>query len=189
MKIVHPLIFALKTVLILVLILSGCESTPTIQSLYEKDIDFNQYKTFNFLDEFNPKGEQYTTIIAKYLQTAITHELKQRGLQQADSPDLLVGFNVHTKEKVNVTSTPSSGYYGYRRYYGYSYAMNYNTETRVRQYTEGTLNIDIVDRAQKQLVWEGIAIGRLKKKLPDNVQERVDKIIASMFLEYPVPKR
>lgn len=46
---------------------------------------------------------------------------------------------------------PRAGYYGYRRYGawpGYAFA----TAPVVRQYTEGTLNIDLVDRSRNRMV-------------------------------------
>lgn len=48
------------------------------------------------------------------------------------------------------------GYYGYRRgYYDPWMGYGYGTTTQVSQYTEGTINIDLVDMAQKRMVWEG----------------------------------
>jgi hypothetical protein len=44
----------------------------------------------------------------------------------------------------------------------------------VRQYEEGSLIIDIVDNAEDELVWRGVA----SKSLPSNpTPEKIDKII------------
>lgn len=170
----------------LIFVLSGCETSPTIQSNTEQNTDFTRYRTFAFLDKLTPKGQQYSTLTGKYLRLAISEELRRRGLSESEDADLLVGFYVHTQEKIESHTTPSTsvGYYGYRSRYGYGWGVG--TETRVTQYTEGTLNIDVVDRARKQLIWEGIAIGRLKKKAPENLQQRINDVVTLIFEEYPL---
>jgi len=169
----------------------ACSSAPKIHSLYEAGVDFDQFKTFGFLDEVAPSAQQYSGFVGKYLKKAISQEMQSRGLQLSDKPDLLVGFNVHKEQKIEVdeyarTTGPYYGYYGYRAMYGYSFSTGIHTETRVSDYTEGTLNIDVVDNLSKQLIWEGVAVGRLKKKLPENLEQKVADIVAQVFAEYPV---
>ncbi|BCD96411.1 DUF4136 domain-containing protein [Marinagarivorans cellulosilyticus] len=169
--------------------LVGCASGPKIHSVYEKGINFSEYKTFAFLDSVEPAGEQaYRSLTNKYLQEAIRKELTSRGLTEQKGGDLLVGFHVSTKEKITSTSSPSmnAGYYGYRGRYGYSYGMGYGTETRVSQYTEGTLNIDVVDANQKQLVWEGVAVGKLKEPKENKLRGDIHAVVQQIFMEYPV---
>lgn len=169
---------------------AGCASGPKVHSVYETGVDFTSYKTFSFLDSLEPSGEQaYRTLTNKYLQEAIRKQLIARGLTEQKDGDLLVGFHVSTKEKVESTTSPSmsAGYYGYRGRYGYSYGMGYGTETRVSQYTEGTLNIDVVDAEQKQLIWEGVAVGKLKKPKENELRSDIHKVVQQIFVEYPVP--
>jgi len=178
----------LLLVVLATIVLSACESTPKIHSVFEQGADFTQYQTYAFLDELEPSGQEYTTIYGKYLRTAISAELQKRGLQEAKNPDLLVGYHIHTKEKVESQAYPSASarYYRYRGSYGYSYGMGYGTDIRVRQYTEGTLNVDVVDRERKQLVWEGVAVGRLKSKPPEDLQAKANEVVGLIFAEYPV---
>lgn len=190
MKLSHFSTRSLHVALALVIVfLAGCTSGPKIHSVYEKGINFSEYKTFAFLDSLEPSGEQgYRSLTNKYLQQAIRKELVARGLTEQKGGDLLVGFHVSTKEKISSTSSPSmnAGYYGYRGRYGYSYGMGYGTETRVSQYTEGTLNIDVVDAAQKQLVWEGIAVGKLKEPKENKLRGDIHAVVQQIFVEYPV---
>ncbi|WP_053980014.1 DUF4136 domain-containing protein [Marinagarivorans algicola] len=168
-------------------ILVGCATGPRIHAVYEQGINFNDYKTYAFVDELAPKGEQgYRTLTNKYLHNAIRKELNSRGLTEAQNADLLINFNVSTKEKVTSTTspTPLSGYYNFRG--GYSYGMGYGTETRVSQYTEGTLNIDVVDAAQKQLIWEGVAIGKLKEPKENQLRNDIFSVVQQIFIQYPV---
>ncbi len=79
------------------------------------------------------------------------------------------------------------GYYGYR---GGMYdpwgGWGYGTSTHVSQYTEGTVNVDMVDIDNKRMVWEGIAIGRVnEKKQNENLRQDIMDGVAEMFENYP----
>ena len=79
------------------------------------------------------------------------------------------------------------GYYGYRRgSYGTWGGYGYGSSTHVSQYTEGTINVHMVDRAQKRMVWEGVAVGRVnEKKTSDETREGIYAGITEMFAGYP----
>lgn len=181
-----------KTIITFVVFLSalliGCSSSPKILTHYEHDIDFKQYQSFSLYDPVVDKKQAYSTLLDKHIQSAIIKELERRGLKHVENGDLKVSFNIYTKELIQTTTTPAmnGGYYNYRGRYGYGYGMNYGSETRVSQYTEGTLNIDVVDFQQKQVIWEGAAIGRLKDEIPDNVEQLIGKVVANILADYPV---
>jgi len=60
------------------------------------------------------------------------------------------------------------------------------TEVETVRYKQGTANIDVVDAAKKQLVWEGIAEGKITDKMMKNPQATIDGVITEMFAQYPV---
>lgn len=183
---------SIKTVSIMVsflILLSACASGPKIHSMKEHGIDFDKYKTFGFVNKVKADKIQYDSFLGKFLKVSIAEEMQARGLTESSDPDLLINFHVNTKEKVSSTthSSPNYGaYYGYRNYYGYSYGVGYNTDTRVRQYTEGTLNIDVVDSYVNQLVWEGVAVGKVNDKVKDNLEESVSLVVELIFEKYPI---
>jgi hypothetical protein len=176
--------------LCLTFILSGCSTSPKILTHYEQNIDFTQYQTFSFYDPIAEKKKEYSTLLDKYIRSGVTAELEKRGLKEVAEGDIKISFNVHKSQRIQSTTVPATygGYYGYRGVYGYnmSYGMSSGSETSISQYTEGTLNIDVVDRAQKQLIWEGAAIGRLSNEIPDDVETVVHNIVTSILAEYPV---
>ena len=122
------------------------------------------FRTYGFEQPLGTDRVRYSSLLSQYLKTAAARELEARGYRPDPAPDFLVNFNVQTTEKLKASSTPSSpaygGYYGYRRGY-YGAWPGYETTT-VTQYTEGTLSIDVVNVARKQLVWEGTVVGRLR---------------------------
>lgn len=180
------------------LALAACATSgPSIRAEYDKAADFRQYQTFGFFTPLGTDKAGYQSVISGYLKAAARRELEARGLRYDEtSPQLLVNFGAKLNDKLRVTEVPAPtigvgigygrGYYGYRTGLYGAWPL-YQTETRVDQYQEGTLNVDLVDAARKQLVWEGIAAGRVTQKTLDNLQPAVDAAVASLFTKFPVP--
>jgi hypothetical protein len=170
--------------------MSACE-TQNVKTRSQTDPSANltSYHTYGFVAEPGTNKGGYSTPITSYFKAAITREMNARGYSLAESsPDLLINFNTNAQEKVDVRSTPSMSYgvgYGYG-YYGYRGGMyTGGTEVETVRYKAGTANIDVVDAAQKKLVWEGIAEGKITKKMMDNPQATIDAVITDMFSQYP----
>jgi len=174
----------------LTLAVAGCSSTPTVLVNADPTGDFFQYKSYGFMPTLSTDNANYESMESNFLKVAVAQELDRRGLLYSDNPDLLVNFYINTKEKIRSRSTPTTGaYYGYRAGYydpwrGYGAHMGY--ETRIEQYTEGTLNIDVVDAKQKKLVWEGAVGGRITDKKIQNLEDTIDKAVAAIMSGYPI---
>ena len=179
-----PRKLSIPALALLIVLVGGCASGPSIHSQSDPAADFSRYTTFAFLDAAAGEQAAYASFASQYLKTAITREMQARGFRKADeAADLLVNFQVLTKDKVRVSQTPS-GYYGYRRgFYGWAAAPA--TTTNVQNYTEGTLNIDVADRVQKKLLWEGVAVGRVKESDRANLQPAIDAVVAQIFERFP----
>jgi hypothetical protein len=165
------------------LVLVGCAASgPTIRSQADPAANFGKYHAYAFYDEVAGSNVAYSSFIANYLKQAISRELESRGYgHDAGNPDLLVNFQVVAKDKISVSQGPSY-YTGYRR--GLYGGWNGMPTTDVRQYKEGTLNIDLVDRATKQLVWTGVAVGQIHEKALDNPQPAIDSVVARIFTKF-----
>lgn len=167
---------------LLCIALASCASGPKIRSQSDPGADFASYRTFGFLDESGGAKPAYSSFVAQYLKKAVTREMQARGISPSESPDLLVNFNLVSKDKVQVSQTPSA-YYGYRR--GYSWGGMSTTTTDVSSYTEGTLNVDVIERSKMQLVWEATAVGRVTDKALENPEPAINKVIAQLFEKFP----
>ena len=171
--------------LIFVALLTGCASGPTVRAEYDHGADFSGYRTFGFYDKLGTDVAGYESLVTQTLKAASRREMEARGYTYAETgADLLINFNASLARQTRVTQTPSPGpmYYGYR--FGY-YGGWRGYETHVDQYTEGTLNIDIVDAKRKQLVWEGVAVGRVSEKTRQNRQAAISAAVAEIFAKYP----
>ena len=169
-----------------VVFLSACASSPTIKSDYDHSANFASYRTFSFYEPLGTDSSGYSSLVTQTLKSAVRQELESRGYSYAETgADLLVNFNAKLQEQTRVSQYPSMigpGYYGYR---GGFYGGWYGYETYVDQYTEGTLNIDIVDAHRKQLVWEGVAVGRVTRKHEENRDAALRAAVTEIFTRYP----
>lgn len=174
-----------------IVLLTSCASGPKIQSDYDPSIDFSQYKTYGFFSPMGVESPNYSSIYGAIFRDAIGTEMESRGYVLSDNPDLLINVSGRLQDKTKVTTTSDpymhGGYYGYRRgHYGTWGGYGYGTSTHVSQYTEGTVNVDMVDRAQKRMVWEGVAVGRVnEKRTSDERRTAIYEGIREMFAAYP----
>lgn len=177
--------FASGALMIAVALVAACVSKPTIRSNVDPVADFSKFQTYGYFDEVTGRASAYDSFATRYIKNAIDHEMQLRGFQKSNNPQLLVNTHVQTKDKVQVTETPTGGgYYGYR--YG-MYGWGAGVSTTVDNYTEGTLNVDVVDVASKKLLWEGIAVGRIHEKSRDDPQAAINEVVRQIFERFPKP--
>jgi hypothetical protein len=176
-------------------VVSGCASAPNIRSDYDRSVDFGTYRTYSYFSPVGTDGQGYGSIVTQHFKTAIDAQMTARGYRKVDAdPDLLVNFNANVQEKVDVQSTPTPtvavgygrGYYGYR---GSMYAAwpAYTTDVQTVRYKVGTVNVDVVDAKRKQLVWESVGEGKLKKEALQNPGPAIDRAVGLLFQSYPGP--
>ena len=72
--------------------------------------------------------------------------------------------------------------WGGRGYYGDS---TYSTSTDVRQYTEGSLAVDLYDVATHKPAWHASAVRKITKKIRENPGDTVRGILGDMFASFP----
>lgn len=172
--------------LLATLLLAGCASGPSIYVDTDPAANFAAYHTYDFMTPLSTDRPEYSSILSQFLRTAAARELEARGYRRSDKADLLINFNLQTKERIQASSMSYGpefgGYYSYRSGY---YGVWGGYDTQVTQYTEGTLTVDVVDAARKQLAWDGTAVGRVREKDRQNLQAAVDKVISQIFAKYP----
>ncbi|MEN8187367.1 MAG: DUF4136 domain-containing protein [Bacteroidota bacterium] len=172
---------------ILFLFILGSCSSVQVTSDYDKDIDFNKYKTFAFYKKGIDKVE-ISDLDKRRILRAVETELHAKGMTKSENPDLLVNIFTKSREKIDVYN---NNYYGwYPWYYGYGYGFGYGPGyTNVTQSTEGTIFIDLIDANKKELVWQGVGTGILSKtKSPEQREEKINEFVNKIMTAYP-PER
>jgi hypothetical protein len=165
---------------------AGCTSGPEIRVDKDPSADMKSFKTFGFFDQVATDRAQYSTIITSRLKEATRGQLERLGYTYTDSnPDLLANFFLKVQEKQEIRSDPAPmGFYGYRAgYYGAWGGYPYNVSTV--NYHDGTLAIDLVNAKNKQLVWQGVAEGRVSEEARKNPGPAIDAVVAEVFSNFP----
>ena len=117
--------------------------------------------------------------------------IDEKGLRRiAELPlaDLLLAYYVDTQKNLRVDYSVYGSYYGG---YGYGFWPGYypagpvggGAVHRVREYTTGTVVLDIVDRRTKTLVWTGVVEGEARYQNPSG--ERVQKVMEKVLEGFP----
>ena len=171
------------------MLLIGCASSPNTTSMSDPTVDLRSYETFNFVQYDQNPDQSYETLELTYLRRAARQQMERRGFTLSDQPDVVINFSIDTQEKIQSRSVPRTGYgIGYDPFYDVYYDDWYMShETRIDQYTEGHLDIDLIDVAQRKLIWQGSTSGRLSKKDFENVQGTLTQAVNEVFTEFPIP--
>lgn len=169
--------------------LAGCATGPRITTEVDPEADFSRYRTFGFYSPLAIEKEGYTSAASERMKAAARAQMESRGYAfTTGKPDLWLNINAYTQQRTDVTTMPTVdyGYYYSYRHNAYFATPYWRDRTDVYRYTEGTLNVDLVDTARNRLVWEGIAVGRISgAKDPVERAARIDGAMADIFAEYP----
>jgi hypothetical protein len=146
--------------------LSGCAARA--RSDFDREAVFTYYNTFDWIAppvraseegvQSDPEGPfARNSLLDKRIRAAVNGNLEARGFRHLESGESDFRLNYHVTFKDNLVGSGSDfGYFGHYRRGGFSSGFNWS----VRQYQEGTIIIDIVDRAKDQLVWRGWVVRR-----------------------------
>ena len=180
-----------KIVIIAALTLAACATTtgPDLTIDYDRAVDLGSFDSYGFPEELGTDRAGYSTLITTYFKQAVDREMKKRGFTfDAKDPDLLVNFFANVRDVTDIRRTPNVsfgyGYYGYR--YGlYGAWPLYHDDIDTVHYKVGTANIDIVDAERMQLIWEGVAEGRITREDMKHPQASIDAVVTELFLRFP----
>ncbi len=177
--------------MMIIALMAACASSTNIKSDYDRSVDFSQYKTYGYYSPMGIENPNYSSLLGQMFRDAIDAQMLTRGYVKSNNPDLLFNVSARMEDKTRVTTMSNPGMYGGGGYYGYRRGMydpwggyGYGTTTNVSQYTEGTINVDMVDPRLKRMLWEGVAIGKVNDK-NDNLRQDIITGIAEMFEGYP----
>jgi hypothetical protein len=191
--------------LILILVLSSlliaCASGPPKPTVdYKQDYNFMAVKKIGFYrNSGQVSGDnplQLSDIQRQRIDSALSYALGNRGFQMVDDPaeaDMLLSWHLVTQHKTDVRTyeTPTYGA-GYGRYGRYNRYSMYNcwscaptrTEVSVRNYTEGTFIVDMIDPKMNKSVWRGFTQSRLKGNQSED-QGKYNEAATAMFASFP----
>jgi Domain of unknown function (DUF4136) len=165
------------------LAISSCGPALKVNTDYDKQVNFGQYKTFSIYQDVKV-SDAISQLNHDRVINAIKSEMVKKGLQEnTSSPDVLVNCVAIFKDRTSVTAT--TDYYGYGGFYRpYYWGGGSSTNYSTRNYKDGSLIIDVVDANSKKLIWQGVGNKEIDKpaKDPDTA---IPKAVASIMEDFP----
>ncbi len=169
--------------------LSGCATR--VRSDFDREAVFSDYNTFDWIAplvraseegvQADPEGPFVrNSLLDKRIRAAVNRNLETRGFHYVEGgeSDFRLNYHVTFKDKL-VGSGSGFGYFGRYRRGGFSSGFNWS----VRQYQEGTIIIDIVDRAKDQLVWRGWVVSRNRDGNFDEAE--ITRAVNMILMRFP----
>lgn len=169
------------TIALLLVVATSCSSVK-VAADYDKNANFNEYKTFAFFKTGIDKAE-ISDLDKRRILRAIESELMAKGFTKSENPDLLVSIFTKSRDKVNVYNNA----YGYGPYgYGWGWSPYYWNQgyNSVSTSTEGTLYVDLIDANKKELIWQGMGVGYLADRM-DKKEARIKEFVSKIMEKYP----
>src|SRR5690625_2420990 len=163
------------------LLFAGCATGARISTEADPRADFSAYRSWAFYEPLAVEAYGYETATSEIVKRAVEREMDARGyVFDGENPDLWVNVNAYMQRRADVSSMPTVDYAYYYHYRARRYvAVPYwRDRTHVTRYTEGTMNVDLVDADRNRLVWEGIAVGRVSNLTAENREPRISQTIA-----------
>ena len=174
-----------KLIIFASILLFGCSSLTIENVQHEDGFSLSKYKTFGFVNidaQGDALGENYFANL-ELLKKAITKQFEKKGISFASSnPDMIVNIAIVVSKEVQTRETsitdPGTGnYYMGQRNYTWT-----SEELVVRIYKQGSVTLDLVDRAAGKLVWQGTATSIVPEN-EKNVPALIDEGMSKLFLK------
>lgn len=164
---------------IVALVFTSC-TTVRVVTDYDRQADFGSYKSYAFYRPGIDKAE-ISDLDKKRILRAIDAELRAKGLNKSESPDMLVSIFTKERERVDVYNNNFGWGWGWNPWwYGGGWGST------VSRTTEGTLYIDLIDAKTNELVWQGLGSARLVTGSDiDKKDERIREIVHEIMERYP----
>jgi len=171
------------TIILLALLVAACASVQTTYD-YDKSADFKKGMTYAW--DKHVQDLAIDQLNKDRIINAVEKEMSLRGYTKSDNPDFLVDFHVKLQQEESATAT-TMGPGGYGRW-GYGWGGGFSTTTvDVNKYLDGTLFINLIDKASEKIIWQG----RGEKTLDDNLtpekrDAQINSGVAAIFKNFPI---
>jgi hypothetical protein len=156
--------------LLLAGLLSACATIP-VRVDYDEGTEFLFYTSFAVAKD-GGKPRRVESLNDARVHRAIVEGLEAKGLAEAPraEADLLVRWHTRFRRRTVVTDVYPSPFWRPRR-------------MDVYHIREGVLTIELIDRAQGRVVWEGSATGVVDD--PERNRETVRRAVRAILDKYP----
>lgn len=174
-------------VIVLALVCAGCAGVVPIgaDSDYDSSANFTSYKSFGWLSD-KPLLLTDATLTSPQFQgramDAIRRSLEAKGYRfeaDVEQADFAVAFTLGTREQIRVNAYPT-------QYEGtWTWGGPVPQAADVRNYTEGTLSIDLFDVRLRRPVWHGWATRTISYADRTNPSPVIAEVVDAILVQFP----
>ena len=174
-------------ILVFTILLSSCSSVR-VAADYDRETNFDQYKTFAFFKPGIDKAE-ISDIDKRRILRAIEAELMAKGMTKSENPDMLVSIFTKSTQRVDVYNNAwgagAWGWGGFNRW-GWGWGPGFGWGgNNISTTTEGMLFIDFIDTDKKELFWQGSGTGYLVTRNVEKKEARIKQFVAKTLEQFP----
>jgi hypothetical protein len=175
-----------------VLLVAACSQVP-VSTDYDPEWQLKPAATYAWL----PPQKKLVTdpavdndLFARRMQRAVDEQMAAKGLAKSDvdSADLLVTYHVTQETRLDVdTFRANYGYYPcWGGCWGPGWGGGWGSDVYVREYTAGTLMVDVVDAKSRELRWRGISERRVPSfRTPQEREAFIRETVTAIFQNFP----
>jgi hypothetical protein len=177
-----------------IVFLASCGSGITVSYDYDKEADFSKYKKFEYYGWADNSDKILSDLDKRRIESAFADEFEKRGITFVEGDgDAVVSLFIVVNQETSVTAYTDHynmggayGPYGYGPGWGWGYGTS-TTRYQENDYLVGTLVVDVFDKAERKLIWQGVG----QKTVDDNSNtavkdKNVQKAAQSIMINYPV---
>lgn len=160
-------------------------SGPRVIAFTGNKPDFGAYYSYRIQhpakpEETDPEAVQFQKSVAE----AINEQMILRNYEMAEVPDMVITYSLILDNKADY-DMDRTGRYGYNNRYNYPY----NTTPyymRRREYTEGTLLVELRENLDNSLIWQASLDLKFNKRSSSKKKvDPVENAFITIFSEYP----
>ncbi len=189
----------LNSIWLLSIIFIGSCSSIKVTSDYDKEVDFTKYKTFEYYGWTEESDKILNRFQKERIENAFAAEFAKRGLKYVEgNGDMVVSLFIVVDKKTSTTAYTNhygTGGYGYggMGWYGgygggYGMGMGMGTSTTTyseNDYLEGTLVVDVFDKASKKMIWQSVGQKTIEEN-PKKADANTPKVAAAIMKPFPI---
>lgn len=171
--------------MLLSILVVACTTTPEANTDFDQSYDFTGVQSIAIqpFDRTQVSSISISDMQVERINDAIGAELESKGYRMVgdkQSADVLLTWHLVARDRTDVRTYDGLSYYNCWR------CGPAVSDVSVRQYTEGTLIVDIIDPVRNRSVWRSIIQSELKPQSdPDKAAERRKKAAALVFAAFP----
>ncbi len=171
------------------LVLAGCSAAVNVQTIAAPDARLGHLHTFRLMDASPRSGVRsgaganpilVNSINTQALRADIVSALERRGFVESDSaPDFLVASYATAREALDFDAW-NYGYAWRPRWSRWGYGPV------VTEFTQGSVIVDLVDPATKELLWRGNGVAHVSNQ-PEEFRKDLRQTVNAILDKLPSP--